>query len=66
MCIHARAAACAGRSPDKASLMSKPNPRLLAQPSSPLAVVFREPAGIVCLALVLALAVLATRIIGAW
>lgn len=46
--------------------MSKPNPRLLAQPSSPMAALFREPAGVVCLALVLALAALATRIIGAW
>lgn len=47
--------------------MSKPNPRLLVQPpSSPLAALFREPAGIVCLALVLALAALSTRIVGAW
>ncbi|MDB5618655.1 hypothetical protein [Tardiphaga sp.] len=47
--------------------MSKPTPRILPQPQiSPLAVVFREPAGIVCLALVLALAALAVRIAGAW
>ena len=47
--------------------MSKPRPRVLAEPQpSPLAVLLREPAGIVCLALVLALAVLAVRIAGAW
>jgi hypothetical protein len=56
-----------GRSPDKASPMSKPDPRLLVQsPSLPVAALFREPAGIVCLALVLAMAALATRIVGAW
>jgi hypothetical protein len=46
--------------------MTKPDPRLLVQPSAPLAALFREPAGIVCLALVLALAALASRIVGAW
>ncbi len=47
--------------------MRKPTTRLFAQPqSSPLAAVFREPAGIVCLALVLALAALAARIAGSF
>ena len=45
--------------------MIKPTPRVLAQ-SSPLTTVLREPAGIVCLALLLALAVLAVRIAGAF
>jgi len=51
---------------DKASRMSKPTSHLMAQSASPLTAVFREPAGIVCLALVLALAALAVRIAGAW
>ncbi len=46
--------------------MRKPTPRVAAQQSSPLSAVFREPAGIVCLALVLALAALAVRIAGSW
>jgi hypothetical protein len=47
--------------------MSKPAPRSLAQPSTlTLAALFREPAGIVCIALLLALAALAVRIAGAW
>jgi hypothetical protein len=47
--------------------MSKPNSRVAPEPQpSPLAAVFREPAGIVCLALLLALAALAVRIAGAW
>lgn len=47
--------------------MSKPAPRSLAQPpASPLAAVLREPAGLVCLALLLALAALAVRIAGSW
>ncbi|MDB5653392.1 MAG: hypothetical protein JWQ94_1005 [Tardiphaga sp.] len=46
--------------------MTKPTPRILAQPqSSSLASVLRNPAGIVCVALVLALAALAVRIAGA-
>ena len=45
--------------------MSKPAPRVIAQ-SPPLSAVLREPAGIVCLALVLALGVLAVRIAGVW
>ena len=51
---------------DKASRMSKPTSPLAAPSASPLSAVFREPAGIVCLALVLALAALAVRIAGAW
>ena len=46
--------------------MRKPTPRIVAQQPSPLSAVFREPAGIVCLALLLALAALAVRIAGAW
>jgi hypothetical protein len=47
--------------------MTKPSPRILPSPQpSPLAAVLREPAGIVCLALLLALAALAVRIAGAW
>lgn len=52
--------------PDKAPPMSKPAPRVIAHPSSPLSAVLREPAGIVCLALLLAVAALAVRIAGAW
>ena len=52
--------------PDKASPMSKPAPRVIAQSPPLLSAVLREPAGIVCLALVLALAVLAVRIAGVW
>ena len=52
--------------PDKASPMSKPAPRAIAQSPSPLSAVFRDPAGIVCVALLLALAALAVRIAGAW
>jgi hypothetical protein len=47
--------------------MSKPAPRRLLQPpTSPLAALLRDPAGIVCLALLLALAALGVRIAGAW
>jgi hypothetical protein len=47
--------------------MSKPAPRSRLQPSTlPLTALFRDPAGIVCLALLLALAALAVRIAGAW
>ena len=45
--------------------MNKPQPPSLAQPSPSLLTLFREPAGIVCVALLLALAVLAVRIAGA-
>jgi len=46
--------------------MSKPAPRAIAHSPSPHSAVFREPAGIVCLALLLALGALAVRIAGAW
>jgi hypothetical protein len=46
--------------------MSKPAPRGIAPSYVSLPTVFREPAGIVCLALLLALATLAVRIAGLW
>ena len=46
--------------------MSKPAPRAISQSLSPLSVILREPAGIVCMALLLALVALAVQIAGVW